>query len=126
MTTVRRIPTPYSYSSAVATGDFVYLGLHRGGGDDFASQLDGTLKYMAETLAEFDLTLADLVKVHVWLKHIEDLPAMEKGFLRYFEQDAFPARMTSTTEFIDADCRLMIDGVAYRGDRQSPAGTGET
>jgi 2-iminobutanoate/2-iminopropanoate deaminase len=117
MTTVERIPTPHSYSSAVAAGDFVYLGLHRGGGEDFASQLDNTMNYMARTLAEFGLTLADLVKVNVWLKHIEDLPAMEKGFLRYFERDAFPARMTSTTEFIDADCLLMIDGVAYRSDR---------
>ena len=121
MTTVKRIPTPYSYSSAVAAGDFVYLGLHRGSGDDFASQLDSTLRYMAETLAEFGLSLADLVKVNVWLKHIEDLPAMEKGFLRCFERDAFPARMTSTTEFIDADCLLMIDGVAYRGNEQEPA-----
>jgi 2-iminobutanoate/2-iminopropanoate deaminase len=117
VTTVKRIPTPYSYSSAVAAGDFVFLGLHRGGGEEFASQLGGTMDYLAETLAKFGLTLADLVKVNVWLKRIEDLPAMEKGFLRYFEQDAFPARMTSTTEFIDADCLLMIDGVAYRGDR---------
>jgi len=97
------------------------LGLHRGGGEDFASQLDSTMDYLAETLAEFGLSLADLVKVNVWLKHIEDLPAMEKGFLDYFEADAFPARMTSTTEFIDADCLLMIDGVAYRDNEQEPA-----
>ncbi|WP_269800228.1 hypothetical protein [Paenibacillus phocaensis] len=40
---------------------------------------------------------------------------MEKVFFEYFEQNHFPARMTSTTEFIDGDCLLMIDGVAYRG-----------
>jgi 2-iminobutanoate/2-iminopropanoate deaminase len=59
MANIERIPTPYSYSQAVAAGDFVFLGLHRGGDD-------------------------------------------------------FPARITSTTDFIDSDCLLMIDGIAYR------------
>lgn len=38
---------------------------------------------------------------------------MEKVFCDYFETDRFSARMTSTTEFIDSDCLLMMDGVAY-------------
>lgn len=114
MTGVKRLPTEFSYSAAVAAGEFVFLGLHRGSGDDFAAQLDDTLEAMAGTLAEFGLTLADLVKVNVWLKYIQDLPEMERRFLDHFEEGAFPARMTSTTEFIDADCLLMIDGVAHR------------
>ncbi len=40
---------------------------------------------------------------------------MEQGFAGHFPDEAYPARMTTTTEFIDADCLLMIDGVAYRG-----------
>jgi 2-iminobutanoate/2-iminopropanoate deaminase len=115
MTEPERIPTPYSYSSAVAAGDLVFLGLHRGSGHDFASQFDHTFQSMAKTLAEFGLTLAHLVKANVWLKHIEDLPEMEKRFCDYFDKDRFPARMTSTTEFIDGDCLWMIEGVAYRG-----------
>ena len=59
------------------------------------------------------MTLACLVKVNVWLKDVQDLPEMEKLFHRYFELGTFPARMTATTQFIDADCRVMIDGVAY-------------
>ena len=114
MTTLKRVTTPWSYSLAVAAGDFVFLGLHRGGGSDFAAQFDDTMRYLSQTLATFGLTLADLVKVNVWLKHIDDLPAMEKRFLNYFAEGAFPARMTATTEFIDADCLLMIDGTAYR------------
>lgn len=116
MSAVRRIPTPHSYSSAVAAGAFVFLGLHRGSGEDFSAQLDDALRAIAETLDEFGLSLGDLLQVHVWLKYIQDLPAMEERFLDYFEEGAFPARMTSTTEFIEADCLLMIDGVAYRGD----------
>jgi 2-iminobutanoate/2-iminopropanoate deaminase len=51
--------------------------------------------------------------VNVHLKNIEDLPEMEKVFLDNFDTDTFPARMTSTTEFIDSDCLIMIDGIAF-------------
>lgn len=108
-------PTPYSYSSAVAAGDLVFLGLHRGGGESFAEQFDSTLESLKATLGGLGLTLENIVKVHVWLKHIADLPEMEKRFHHHFAKDRFPARMTATTEFIDADCLLMIEGVAYRG-----------
>jgi len=114
MTEVKRTPTPFSYSSAVAAGNFVFLGVHRGFGDDFTTQLDDTFSNLKKTLAEFDLTLAHLVKVHVWLKNIEDVRVYEQQFHKYFEKDKFPARMGSTTEFIDDDCLLMIDGIAYR------------
>ncbi len=114
---IRRIPTPHSYSRAVDTGDFVFLGLHRGKGDNFAAQLNDVFNRMKETLEELDLALADIVKINVWLKNIKDLPEMEKHVRDYFEPNAFPARMTSTTEFIDGDCLLMMDGVAYRSKR---------
>ncbi len=108
------VTTPHSYSKAVAVGDFVFIGLHRGHGDDFTTQFDNTFAHLKQTLAELDLALTDIVKVQVWLKHIEDLPEMEKRFCTYFEHDKFPARMTSTTEFIDSDCLLMVEGIAHR------------
>lgn len=113
MSGTTRIPTPYSYSSAVAAGDFVFLGLHRGFGDTFDAQFAAVFDALRQTLARVDLTLSSLVKVNVWLKDIRDLPAMEKGFTAYFPQNGFPARMTATTAFIDDDCLLMIEGVAY-------------
>ncbi|MFN2129158.1 MAG: RidA family protein [Anaerolineae bacterium] len=115
MPAITHVPTPYSYSTAVAAGDFVYLGLHRGFGDTFAEQLASTFDYLQRTLAEFDLALDSLVKVNVWLREIGNLPEMEKRFRSYFVEDAYPARMTATTAFIDDDCMLMIDGIAYRG-----------
>jgi 2-iminobutanoate/2-iminopropanoate deaminase len=114
MSGITRVPTLYSYSSAVAAGDFVFLGLHRGSGATFAEQFESTFARLAKTLAQCGLTLEAVVKVNVWLKNIADLPEMEKGFTKHFTKDGFPARMTATTEFIDADCLLMIDGVAYR------------
>jgi len=113
---IQRITTPYTYSSAVAAGDHVFLGLHRGAGDTFTAQLEDTFRRLEKTLGGLGLTLADIVKVHVWLENIEDLPEMEKRFADYFEEGQYPARMTSTTEFIDDDCILMIDGTAYVGE----------
>ena len=115
MTELRRIPTPYSYSAAVEAGDFVSIGLHRGFGDDFTTQLDDSISRLQKTLAEFDLTLANLVEVYVWLKDIRNVPEMEERFRNYFKEDKYPARMGATTEFIDDDCLLMIDGIAYKG-----------
>jgi 2-iminobutanoate/2-iminopropanoate deaminase len=115
MSPITRIPTPYSYSAAVRAGDSVFLGLHRGFGEPFSAQCESALQGIRDTLAQLDLPLEKLVKVNVWLKNIKDLPEMEKIFHQYFAQDTFPARMTSTTEFIDEDCLLMIEGVAYAG-----------
>ncbi len=110
------ITTPHSYSSAVRAGDFIFLGLHRGGGEDFATQLRGTMAGLTETLAKLDRPLASLVQVRVHLKRIEDLAAMEKIFVPYFEAGRYPARMTTTTSFHDADCLVMIEGIATARD----------
>jgi 2-iminobutanoate/2-iminopropanoate deaminase len=115
MSEIRRKPTPFSYSSAVAAGNFVFLGLHRGFGDRFSDQFDSAFAAMNTSLEEFNFEIADLIKVNVWLRDISDLPEMEKRFADYFEKDHFPARMTSTTEFIDEDCMMMIEGVAFKG-----------
>ncbi len=114
MAAVIRTPTAFSYSSAVAAGEFVFLGLHRGFGADFPTQLSDALAGLGRTLQGYGLGLHDLVKVHVWLRDIQDLPVMEKAFVDHFPRDGFPARMTATTQFIDEDCMVMIEGTAYR------------
>ncbi|AIQ62762.1 endoribonuclease L-PSP [Paenibacillus stellifer] len=110
---VNRISTPFSYSSAVMAGEYIFLGLHRGFGETFTQQIHDTFEHLRKTLIQCNASLNDIVKVNVYLKDIKDLPEMEKVFCDYFETDKFPARMTSTTEFFDADCFMMIDGVAY-------------
>jgi 2-iminobutanoate/2-iminopropanoate deaminase len=116
MTAIKRVSTPFSYSSAVVAGPYVFLGLHRGFGEGFPAQLESVFENLRKTLGDLGLSLDNLVKVNVWLKYIQDLPAMEIAFNTYFEAGKFPARMTATTEFIDGDCLLMIDGIAYQGD----------
>ncbi len=115
MAEIKRIPTPHTYSSAASAGEFVFLALHRGDGVDFKTQFDDTFSLIKKSLSNFDLTLESLVKVNVWLKNINDLPEMEQRFARHFEKDHYPTRMTATTEFIDSDCLIMIDGVAFNG-----------
>lgn len=116
MSTIKYFPTPHSYSTAVAAGDYIFLALHRGFGDTFTDQLHSAVANLKGTLGKLYLGLDSLVKVNVWLKDVQDLPEMEKLFAQYFDVDHFPARMTATTEFIDTDCLLMIDGIAYRGE----------
>ncbi|MNW35894.1 Enamine/imine deaminase [compost metagenome] len=112
---LERIPTKFSYSQAVVAGDYIFLGLHRGFGETFTEQIHSTFSGLKETLQKCDVSLERVVKVHVYLKNIKDLPEMEKVFSDYFATDSFPARMTTTTEFFDSDCLMMIDGVAYTG-----------
>ena len=112
MSEIKRISTPYSYSSAVAAGDYFFIGLHRGFGDNFADQVESAFEFLRETMAKLETPLGNILKVSVWLKDINDLPEMEKLFNDYFSEGKFPARMTATTEFIDPDCLFMIDGIA--------------
>jgi 2-iminobutanoate/2-iminopropanoate deaminase len=112
---ITRTPTPFSYSSAVAAGGFVFLGLHRGFGETFAAQLADAMEGVGRTLGEHGVGLDALVRVTVWLRDIADLPATERAFRDWFPPDGFPARMTATTRFIDEDCLVMVEGVAYRG-----------
>jgi 2-iminobutanoate/2-iminopropanoate deaminase len=116
MNNIERITTPHSFSQAVEAGGFVFLGHQRGFGNDFESQLDDLFSRLKMTLSRFALTPADLVHVNVRLKNIQDLPQMEKRFTHYFAAGHFPARMTTTTQFVDADCLVMIDGIACRAN----------
>ncbi len=117
MKDIKYLPTPYSYSQAVAAGDYVFLAMHRGFGPDFTTQFHEAFKFLKKTLVEFNLTLADLVSVEVRIKNVQDIRVYEKLFREYFEKDKYPARMGGTTEFTDDDCLFMIGGIAYRDNK---------
>lgn len=51
-----------------------------------------------------------------------DLPQMEASSTEYFAWGELPARMTATTEIIDADCRPMIEAIVYRASWQRAVG----
>ena len=101
MTEIKRITTPFSYSSAVVAGDYAFIGLHRGFGDHFSDQVESAFENLKETLASLDIPLENIVKISVWLKDINDLPDMEKLFNNYFDEGKFPARMTSIGRIVN-------------------------
>jgi len=113
MSEIQHLATPFSYSSAVVAGDYAFIALHRGFGDGFETQCKGALEGIRQTLERIEVPLSSLVKVTVWINNIQDLPAMEKIFMGYFEPGKYPARMTATTEFYDPDCLVMVEGIAF-------------
>jgi 2-iminobutanoate/2-iminopropanoate deaminase len=101
--------------SCVVAGDTVYLAHHAGGfeSDDVAVQVRACLEAMRRTLAGVDASLDDLVRVHLYPRDLGDFERARAAVAECFEH-GFPARMTTTTEFLDPDCLCMLDGVAYR------------
>lgn len=81
----------------------------------FAEQCDGALRGVQAALIKLDLPLENRVKLNLWLRHIEDLPVMDKLFGQFFENGVPPARMTVAAEFLDTGCLLVIDGAVAAG-----------
>jgi 2-iminobutanoate/2-iminopropanoate deaminase len=105
-------------ASCVVAGDYIYLAHHAGGFDqqDIKHQMRKTFDRAKKTLESVEATLNDMVQINLYLKDLEDFDGAREVFYEYFDSGCFPARMTSTSKFLDADCLCMIDGVAYKPD----------
>lgn len=103
-------------SSCVLAGDFIYLAHHAGGFDkqDIKHQMRAAFERTKNTLAPVGATLNDMVQINLYMKDLSQFDEAIEVFYEYFDKDCFPARMTSTTEFIDPECLCMIDGVVYK------------
>lgn len=115
---VKRMPThcgDETCASCVVAGDYIFLAHHGGGGaeDDIAAQVRATFESLRHTLSTVGAGLDDLVQVNLYLKNIGDLRAAADVFPEYLA-NGFPARMTTTTEFVDRGRLCMLDGVAYK------------
>ena len=102
-------------SACVVAGDFVFLAHHAGGFDknDIKHQTRAAFEALKRTLASVGAALDDMAQIHLYLKNLDDFDGAREVFYEYFESGRFPARMTSTTEFLDSECLCQIDGVAY-------------
>lgn len=101
--------------SCVVAGDHIFLAHHCGGHDseDVAHQMRITFARVDGTLRSVGASLDDLVQINLYLKTMADFPAAQAVFPEFFKQ-GYPARMTSTTEFFEPACRVMVDGIAFR------------
>jgi 2-iminobutanoate/2-iminopropanoate deaminase len=115
---IQRMPThcgDETCPSCVIAGDFVFLAHHAGGfdSDDIVHQMEASFDSLSRTLQSAGASLDDLVQIHLYLRDLKDFRKARDVFFQYFTK-GFPARMTSTTDFIDPACRCMLDGVAYK------------
>ncbi len=113
---ISHVPSPYgddTCSGAVVVDRTVYLG-HHGGGferDDPAHQARAALDAVRATMEQVGGAVTDVVQLHLYLRDLTDLRAACDVFGEYFG-DRPPARMTSTTDFFDPRCRVMVEGIA--------------
>jgi len=105
--------------ACVVAGDYIFLAHHAGGydRDDAAHQTRAAFESMKATLMAAGASLNDMVQIHLYLKDLKDFDAARAVFYEYIDAGCFPARMTSTSEFLDERCLCMIDGIAYKGRR---------
>ena len=103
-------------ASCVVADNFIFLAHHAGGFErqDIAYQMRAAFDRMKATLQSVGATLNDMVQINLYLKDLADFKMARDVFFEYFDEGCFPARMTSTSQFLDSDCLCMIDGVAYK------------
>jgi 2-iminobutanoate/2-iminopropanoate deaminase len=115
---IKRMPTHCgddTCPSCVVAGDYIFVA-HQGGGhdkNDIQYQMEASFNQLKNTLESVGASLDDMVQINLYLKNIEDFREARDVFYRYFK-NGFPARMSTTTDFISPDCLCMIDGIAYK------------
>lgn len=116
---LNRLPTncgDVTCSACVVAGDYLFLGHHAGGHEraDVAYQMHASFRALRSTLEAAGAALEDMVQINLYLKDTVYFAAAREVFAEYFPAGGFPARMTTTTDFISPACLCMLDGVAYR------------
>lgn len=98
-------------------GDTVYISGHGAvdtngnfAGDTLEAQMRWTMVRFAETLAEAEVTYADIAMVRVYLQHPADVPEYNQLYREYFVEP-YPAR-TTLTGCLPPGLLFEIDAVA--------------
>jgi 2-iminobutanoate/2-iminopropanoate deaminase len=115
---IKRMPTHCgddTCSSCVVAGDFIFLAHHAGGheSNDIVYQMEASFNSLGVTLETVGATFDDIVQINLYLKNIEDFKLARDVFYKYFK-NGFPARMSTTTDFVSPTCLCMLDAVAYK------------
>ena len=120
--TIERFPTafPVPFSKAVKAGGFVFLsgvlpmdaqaGIVAG---DIRVQTRVVLENVAGALAEAGATMADVVRVMVWLSDLDDFAAFNEEYRRHFAA-GLPARSTVRADLY-RDARVEVEVQAWVG-----------
>jgi len=110
---------PLPFSRAVRAGDFVFISGQVAMNEDgeivdggIVAQTHQTMRNVVALLAEAGCTLADAVKVNVWLDDTRDFQAFNRVYAGYFDS-AFPARSCVQSALM-VDGKVEIDVTAYK------------
>ena len=109
--------------ASVECGGLIFLAHHAGGFEraDYGHQARATLSAMGATLAKSGAGLRDMAQINLYLKNLEGFDAAREAIREAFGGEC-PARMTLTSEFLNPECLLMMDGVAAKpGAREGGA-----
>ena len=110
----------FTFSSCVIAGGFVFTSHH--GGYDFEGgqwpesieeQTEQCFRNLKRTLEAAGVTLDDVIKTTVFLKNAGDFARMREIYRRVFT-DGYPARSGLITEFLDPECLIQIEAIAYK------------
>jgi reactive intermediate/imine deaminase len=106
-------------SAAVRAGDYVFVSgqvAMDGDGKIIEGEIEEhtrqTLRNLERVLALAQCTLADVVKVTVWLQHADDVDRFDRVYREFFPGPK-PARSTTLASLI-ADSRLQIEAIAFK------------
>lgn len=110
--------TPRPFAKAVRAGDWVYVSgqvpavdgeiVHGG----IVEQSEIVMKNIIDVLAQADCTLANVVKVNVWLDDPRDFTSFNGVFKKYFIEHP-PARSTVQSALM-VDAKVEMDVIAYK------------
>lgn len=110
------------YSQAVRAGDLVFVSgqlpinpeTGEFAGNTASEQAAQSLKNIASILAAEGLTMANAVKLNVFLKDMNDFAAVNEVYASFFEGD-YPARAAVEVARLPKDALVEIEAIAYCG-----------
>jgi 2-iminobutanoate/2-iminopropanoate deaminase len=120
------IPKPIGpYSHSVAAGPFVFVSgqipidpvTNKLAGDTIESQTTQVIDNLEAILKAQGLTLANVVKTEVFLKHITDLKKMNEIYGKRFQDENKPARQAVQVSRLPQDALIEISCIAYQTPR---------
>jgi 2-iminobutanoate/2-iminopropanoate deaminase len=109
-----------AFSHATIAGDFIFVAGTLGVAEDGLAVVDGgtgpeteqALKHIERILAECGASLADIVKVNVYLTDMTRFPEMNRAYMAAMGKDP-PARITVGCHELALGAMVEIDCVAY-------------
>lgn len=108
------------FSSAVRTGDYIFLSGAGGFVDKDGRELKGIeaqtkqcLENIKQILEVAGSSLSDVVKTTIFLVNTSDFTQMNEVYKKYFSKDR-PARSTVVTGLVRPDMLIEIECIAYK------------